>query len=271
MSFPGAQADPDEAAYVVLGAPLDATTTFEPGARFGPRRVRHYAGAFEDYDRRTDARFTDLAVADHGDVDPGADVAEYLTFLEGAVGDYAADGAVPLVLGGEHTVSLAAIRALAPDVLVTLDAHLDLRSTYAGADLTHATVTHHALEVVDRVVVLGARSGSEREWARARDADVPVRAVPPSAVPDWEPALDGERAYLSVDVDAADPGFAPATGTREPLGLAPAAMDRVVRAVAPAAVGADVVEVTDRDHGETATLAAKLLRGFVYAHAAAGA
>jgi agmatinase len=78
-----------------------------------------------------------------------------------------------------------------------------------------------------------------------------------------------ERAYLSVDVDAVDPGFAPATGTMEPFGLAPRTVLEVVRAVAPAAAGFDVVEVNDRDEGQTATLAAKLLRAFVYDHAAA--
>jgi agmatinase len=74
--------------------------------------------------------------------------------------------------------------------------------------------------------------------------------------------------YLSVDVDAADPGFAPGTGTLEPFGLDPATLHRVVRAVAPACVGVDVVEVNDRDDGQAAALAGKLLRAFVYAHAA---
>jgi len=93
--FPGANADPAGADYVVVGAPLDASTTFEPGARFGPRRVRHFATPFDDYDQRTGSRFTDLSVADHGDVGPTDDVEEYLHFLEGTVGDYAEDDAVP--------------------------------------------------------------------------------------------------------------------------------------------------------------------------------
>ena len=127
-------------------------------------------------------------------------------------------------------------------------------------------MTHHALDVADRAVVLGARTGSEAEWERATASDVTV--VPPEDVADWTPDLEGERAYLSVDVDAADPGFAPGTGTPEPFGLAPTEMHDVVRAVAPHAVGFDVVEVNDRDDGQAATLAAKLLRAFVFAHAA---
>jgi agmatinase len=265
--FPGARADRDEADYVVVGAPLDHSTTFQPGTRFGPRRVRHFAEPFDDYDHHTDQHFTDLAVHDHGDVGPGDDTAEYLAFLRGTIADVASDGAVPLTIGGEHTVSVAALRALQPDVFVSLDAHLDLRESYAGNELSHATVTRHALDVADQAVVLGARTGSEPEWERAAEADVTV--VAPDDVADWDPSdlLDGRTAYLSVDVDAADPGFAPGSGTMEPFGLAPSTMHEVVRAVATYTDGVDVVEVNDRDDGQTAALAAKLARAFVFAHA----
>jgi len=261
--FPGAVADREEAAYAIVGAPLDASTTFRPGARFGPRELRHVAQSFEDYDRHTDGRFTDQAVHDHGDIHPTDDVAEYLDFLSGTVADYRREGAVPLLLGGEHTVSIAALRALEPDVFVSLDAHLDLRESYAGNPLSHATVAHHALEHADEVVVLGARSGSEVEWSRAEHDD--VTAVPPSEVPAWEPDGLGEFS-LSVDIDAADPGYAPGTGTPEPFGLEPRTMRDVVRSLAPDAVGFDVVEVNDRDDGQAAALGAKLLREFVFSH-----
>ncbi|MFC7019562.1 MULTISPECIES: agmatinase [Haloarcula] len=264
--FPGAGAARENARYALVGAPLDASTSFRPGARFGPRRVRQFAEQFDDYDRHTGQHFTKLAVYDHGDVGPTADTAEYLTFLESALGEFDREGATPLLVGGEHTVSVAGVRALDPDVFVCLDAHLDLRASYAGDVYSHATVTHHALEVADRAVVLGARTGSEAEWDRATESDVTV--VPPEDVADWTPDIEGERAYLSVDVDAADPGFAPGTGTPEPFGLDPTEMHDVVRAVAPHAVGFDVVEVNDRDDGQAATLAAKLLRAFVFAHAA---
>ena len=262
--FPGANAECEAAAYTVLGAPLDVSTTFQPGARFGPRRVRHFAETFDDYDRRTHQHFTDLAVCDAGDLDAWDDAREYLDFLEGMVADIVLDEAVPLLVGGEHTVSTAGVRATAPDVFVCLDAHLDLRESYAGNALSHATVTRRALAVADRAVILGARTGSDEEWERADRADVTV--IPPDEVADWEPDFEGD-VYLSVDIDAADPGFAPGTGTMEPFGLAPREMRRVVRAVAPHTIGFDVVEINDRDDGQAAALGAKLLREFVYAHA----
>ncbi|WP_020221963.1 arginase family protein, partial [Halarchaeum acidiphilum] len=146
-----------------------------------------------------------------------------------------------------------------------------LRDEYDGDPWSHSTVTRHALRGADEAVILGARSGSETEWTRADAADVTV--VEPEAVADWTPpeGFEGRDVYLSVDIDAADPAYAPGTGTPEPYGLSSRELRDVVRAVAPHASGFDVVEVNDRDDGQAATLAAKLLRDFVFAHADATA
>ncbi|PSQ20425.1 agmatinase [Halobacteriales archaeon QS_9_67_17] len=262
--FPGATAARDEADYAVVGAPLDISTTFQPGTRFGPERVRRFARTFDDYDHRTAHAFTDLAVHDAGDVRAWDDAAEYLDFLEARLADLHADGTLPLLVGGEHTVSVAGVRAADPDVFLALDAHLDLRADYDGNSLSHATVTRHALDVADEVVIVGARTGSAAEWDRAAEADVTV--VSPEAVADWSPDFDGS-VYLSVDIDGADPAFAPGTGTMEPFGLTPREMRSVVQTVAPDCVGFDLVEVNDRDDGQAAALGGKLLRRFVYEHA----
>ncbi len=260
-----------DANFVVVGAPLDVSTTFQPGTRFGPRRIRTFAETFDDYDRRTDQYFSDLDVVDHGDVRAWDDVEAYLEWLEGTVRDVVWDEAVPLVLGGEHTVSLPAVRAVEPEVFVCLDAHLDLRDTYDGNPLSHACVTRRILEGVDAVeeaIVLGARTGSEDEWERAEADDVTV--VPPEDVAEFSVGdrLEDREVYLSVDIDGADPAYAPGTGTMEPFGLEPREMRDVVREVAPQTTGFDVVEVNDRDDGQAASLAGKLVREFVFSHAA---
>lgn len=266
MGFPGANTERENASYVLLGAPFDISTTFQPGTRFGPRRVRHYAETFDDYDHRTDQHFTSLGVHDAGGLDGWDNATEYLDFLSGMLSDVVSEERVPMLVGGEHTVSIAGVRATDPDVFVCLDAHLDLRDEYAGNELNHATVTRRVLDIVDEAVILGARTGSEDEWERAECDDVTV--VPPEAVPDWEPDFTGET-YLSVDIDAADPAFAPGTGTTEPFGLTPREMRDIVRAVAPHTTGFDLVEVNDRDDGQAASLGAKLLREFVFSHATA--
>lgn len=266
MVFPGATADVTDAGYVIIGAPLDVSSSFLPGSRFGPERIRKFARGFEDYDHRTGQTFTACGVSDYGDVRAWDDASEYLGYLEGVIGDVVSEEAVPIVLGGEHTVSVAGINAVEPDVYVCLDAHLDLRSSFDGNSLSHGTVTHHALSVVDEVVVLGVRSGSEDEWDRV--SSEPVTVVPPDDVDAWTPAFGSDATvYLSVDIDVADPSVAPATGTMEPFGLRPRELRSVIRAVAPQASGIDFVEVNDRDAGQTAVLAGKLLREFVYTHA----
>ena len=263
--FPGANAEPAAATYAVVGAPLDVSTTFRPGTRFGPDRVRRFAQPFDGYDRRTDTHFSEH-VTDSGDVPAWDDAAEYLEFLEAELTDHHDLGRIPLLIGGEHTVTIAGVRAADPDVFVCLDAHLDLYDAYAGNELSHATVTHHALEIVDEAVVIGARTGSEDEWGRAASANVTV--IPPEDVSSWTPEFDGD-VYVSVDIDAADPGFAPGTGTPVPFGMNPREMRDVVRSVAPHAIGFDVVEVNDRDDGQAAGLAGKLLQEFVFSHAGA--
>ena len=271
--FPGATTDRETASHVVVGAPLDATTTFQPGARFGPDRVRRFAETYDDYDHRTDSRFSELGVHDAGDVRPWDDVPAYLDHLAAELRSVAYDGAVPLLVGGEHTVTYAGVDAVDPDVLVIADAHLDLRDDYDGNPWNHACVTRRCLEDlgVDRAVIVGARTGSEAEWDRAADSDVDV--VAPEDAREWIDGLDedafaGESVYCSVDIDGLDPGYAPGTGTMEPFGLEPREVRDLVRAVAPRADGVDVVEVNDRDDGQAAAVAGKLLREFVYAREA---
>ncbi|MFO8115513.1 MAG: agmatinase [Halorubrum sp.] len=278
--FPGATTDREAASYVVVGAPLDATTTFQPGTRFGPDRIRRFAETYDDYDRRTDSDFSALGVHDAGDVNSWDDVEAYLDHLAAELRSVAIDDAVPLALGGEHTVTYAGVKAVEPDVLVVCDAHLDLRDAYGGNPWSHACVTRRCLDDlgVDRAVIVGARTGSEEEWDRAADADVEV--VPPEEARAWldettggdgDGPFAGDSVYCSVDVDGLDPGFAAGTGTMEPFGLAPREARDLVRAVAPRADGFDVVEVNDRDDGQAAAVAGKLLREFVRTHAAARA
>ena len=267
--FPGARATPEDAGYAVVGAPLDRSTTFYPGTRFGPDRIRRVAHGFEDYDHGTDQHFSALGVTDHGNVRPWQDAPAYLAFLTGELGDYVDGDVLPLLLGGEHTVTVAGVDASEPSTYVAVDAHLDLRSSFDDDPWSHATVSHHVADRVDEVILLGVRAGAREEWERARETET-ITTVAPEAVGAWIDGWPADRpTYLSVDVDGLDPTYAPGTGTPEPFGLDPVTVRDVIRAVAPSAVGFDVVEVNDRDDGQAATVAAKLVRSFVFAHAAA--
>ena len=274
--FPGATTDREAASYVVVGAPLDTTTTFQPGTRFGPDRIRKFARTFDDYDHRTESNFSALGVHDAGDISPWDDVEAYLDHLAAELRSVTYDDATPLLVGGEHTVTYAGVEAVDPDVLVVCDAHLDLRDAYDGNPWSHACVTRRCLDDlgVDRAVIVGGRTGSEREWERAADGDVEI--VAPEDARAWIDAigagsrtdsLANKSVYCSIDIDGLDPGFAPGTGTMEPFGLEPREARDLVRVIAPYADGFDIVEVNDRDDGQAAALAGKLLRAFVRTHA----
>jgi agmatinase (EC 3.5.3.11) len=269
VRFPGASAPADAAAYTIIGAPLDRSASFRAGARTGPTQIRAHAGHFDDYDHHTETHLSALSVADVGDVDPFSPLGEYLRWLEGRVRDVVAAGAVPVLLGGEHTITRAGVTGTGAAGVVVADAHLDLRDALAGDADSHATVLRHVGEVpdVEAVLIVGARTGSADEWERV---DTPPfgRLDAPGDVASVMAETAVDRWYLSVDIDVVDPGFAPATGTPEPFGLAPSAIRELVATVAPACVGMDIVEVTDRDAGQTATLAARLVRTFLHAHAA---
>tara|TARA_A100001037_G_scaffold306863_1_gene357657 strand:+ start:24047 stop:24859 length:813 start_codon:yes stop_codon:yes gene_type:complete len=264
MLFSGAIASRNEASYTLFGAPFDFSTTFIPGTRFGPNQLRKYSSHFEDYDPRTNTYFSELLVHDFGDVIPeSSHLPTYLDYLGGFVTEAIEDGVLPIILGGEHTVNMASIRALKPDTYVCLDAHLDLRNSYQDNSWSHATSTMHALNIVDHAIIIGARSGSESEWERTLKSDVTV--IPPEAVSSWEPDFTGS-VYFSIDIDAADHSIAPGTGTPEPFGLTARELLQIVHLVSPHAIGFDIVEVNDRDSGQAAILGAKLIREFVHSH-----
>ncbi len=272
MRFPGAAAPADAAAYTIIGAPLDRSASFRPGTRFGPDAIRAHAGHFDDYDQHTETYLSALALADVGDVEPFSPLEEYLRWLAGRVDDVVTAGAVPVVLGGEHTITRAGVTGSAAAGVVVADAHLDLREELAGDADSHATVLRHVGEApgVERVLIVGARTGAADEWDRAQESPWQVIEEPAEVAAAMR-ASGIDRWYLSVDIDVVDPGFAPATGTPEPFGFRPEEVRELVRTAAPTCVGMDIVEVTDADAGQTATLAARLVRTFLHAHATGGA
>ncbi len=268
--FPGANESHTDATYTIVGAPLERSTTFRGGTRFGPDRIRKFARPFEDYDHHRDIHFSECAVHDHGDIRAWDDVSAYLQWLEGELRDVA-QTAIPLLLGGEHTVTRSGVRAVEPTVVVCADAHLDLRATFDGNSDSHATVMHHILDVpsVEEILLVGTRTGSAAEWERTQTSEVTVispSAFEPDQIEQW---VQSRACYLSIDIDAADIGIAPGTGTPEPFGLHTTQLRDLVRTVAPTTVGFDIVEINDRDNGQAASLGAKLLREYVFAHTAA--
>src|SRR5271165_3474328 len=289
-----ARADLDDPAslegadVVVIGAPFDGGTSHRPGARFGPHAIRTTDYLPHDSSRphvglRVDP-LVDLRVVDVGDVEmPAGEMEKSIERLEEAVRKVAAAGAVPVVLGGDHTIALPDVRGVARQVgwgrvsVVHFDAHADTADTQFGSLYGHGTPMRRLIESGavrgDRFLQIGLRgywpepetlAWMAEEGMRSFEmAEVEARGLEDCLTEAFAVATDGcDGVFLSVDIDVVDPGAAPGTGTPEPGGLSARQLLDAVRRVAmelPVA-GLDVVEVSPPyDHAEiTAYLANRI-------------
>lgn len=225
MTFLGCDKPYDKADTVIFGAPFDSTTSYRPGTRFASRTMRAESYALETYSPYLDADVEDLFVHDGGDLDLCfGDSQLALGAIEERAAQILADGKRPLMIGGEHLVTLGAVRAAAkkhPDLhVIHFDAHTDLREDYLGATLSHATVMRRVWDSLGdgRIYQFGIRSGlkEEFEWGRAHTN---LHAFDFGGLEDTVNKLKGKPVYLTIDLDVLDPSVFPGTGTPEPGGV----------------------------------------------------
>ncbi len=264
--FLGASIAPNPAA-ILLGAPLDRTESFRSGTAEAPRRIRLVSDVLETYSPLWDADLAELPFADWGDIRlDGLTMPETLDAIAEAIGQ-AMDVGLPIMVGGEHTATIGAVRAAHeryPDLIVVqVDAHADLRQEYDGASLSHATVMRRIADEIgiDRIVQCGIRSGIREEFQLARSC---LSSSPSLQLSDQVLAqLRKVPIYLTIDIDVLDPASAPGTGCPEPGGPSFAELMELLRALADCrVVGCDVMEVLPAvDSNDIASVAAaKLVR-----------
>ncbi len=226
-TFIGCDAPYEEAEIVLFGAPFDSTTSFRPGARFGPAAIRHESFGLETYSPYQDKDLTDHRVFDGGDLELCFGSAESaLADIETTTEEILSDGKLPLLLGGEHLVTLGSLRAVAkryPGLhVVHFDAHADLRDDYLGARLSHACVIRRAHDILGdgRIHQFGIRSG-EREEFRFAAAHTDFHPFSFDGLARTAAALreSGAPVYLTIDLDCLDPSVFPGTGTPEAGGV----------------------------------------------------
>jgi len=235
---------------VLVGCPLDLTSTFRSGSDAAPAAIRAASDSIETYSPLLDLDLSDRPFADLGDLplDPRSLDAS-LASIEGVVSNIAKAGARPLCLGGEHTITLPIVTALDKIhhefVILHLDAHTDLRTQYEGSAINHATVIRRLHEVVGpgRLIQMGIRSGTRGEFAWMREQ---------GTLMSWAPGRENillerirERpVYLTVDLDVLDPACFPGTGNPEAGGWFYRDMERLFLVLDEVElIAADVVEL----------------------------
>jgi len=271
------RADVSRVDIAVVGVPFDAGTTFRPGARFGPNAIREASRLLRPYHAELKVSpFAQAQVADCGDIVANPfDITEALGAIDDATSELISGGARLVTLGGDHTIALPLLRAMArrhgPVTLLHFDAHLDTWDTYFGAAYTHGTPFRRASEegLLDRAALthVGIRGPLYAEGDLDDDArlgfgvisayEVAERGVP-EVVARIRERVDQRPLYVSIDIDVLDPAHAPGTGTPEAGGLTSRELLAILRGLDGLnLVGADIVEVAPAyDHAEITAVAA---------------
>lgn len=275
-TFIGCDAAYEDASIVLFGAPFDSTTSFRPGARFGPSAMRHESFGLETYSPYQDADLTDHAVFDSGDLELCFGSAEAaLADIRKRAETILADGKLPLLIGGEHLVTLGSVRAVAarhPELhIIHFDAHADLRDDYLGAKLSHACVLRRCHELLGdgRIHQFCIRSGDREEFQFAK-AHTDMHPLTLDGLTETVEQLRAGNipVYFTIDLDCLDPSAFPGTGTPEAGGITFLQLLEAIRKVAQCnIVGADVNELApmlDPTGVSTAT-ACKVLRELLLA------
>lgn len=277
-TFIGCDCPYEQAKIVLYGAPFDSTTSFRPGARFGSAAMRHESFGLETYSPYQDKDLTDCAIFDSGDLELCFGSAEAaLADIESRAAEILEDGKLPLLLGGEHLVTLGAVRAVLnryPDLhIIHFDAHADLRQDYLGASLSHACVIRRCHDLVGdgRIHQFCIRSGDREEFQFAK-SHTELHPFCFDGLEDLTRKLaeSGVPVYFTIDLDCLDPAAFPGTGTPEAGGVTfPQLLDAIRLVSRTNVVAADVNELApmlDPSGVSTATACKVLRELLLYLH-----
>ena len=261
-----------EADYVILGIPFDLTSTFRSGARFAPSAIREASLNIETYSFRSGIAVEDLGLHDLGDLHVAGEVDKTLKRTELVVKDLVDAKKLPVIIGGEHTLTLGAIRAFGSNTaLVSFDAHLDLRDEYMGRRVSHTTFMRRISERVqpEKILEIGVRAACKEELDYAKRSGIQFLTVQKIRMEGHKKTIENvmkaiagfEKIYLTIDMDVLDPAFAPAVQNPEPDGLSMQMfLDILCGLCDHRIVAFDLVEVTPHyDQGITAVQAAKTI------------
>ncbi len=268
-TFIGCDNEYDESKIVIFGAPFDSTTSYRPGTRFASSAMRNESFGIETYSPYQDKDLTDIKVFDGGDLELCFGSPESaLNDIENFSAQILSDGKMPLMIGGEHLVTLGSVRAAAkkyPDLcIIHFDAHADLRDDYLGQKLSHACVMRRCHELVGdgNIFQFGIRSGDREEFLWGRE-HVITNKFNFRGLEKLHEIIKNRPVYFTIDLDVLDPSCFPGTGTPEAGGVTFTELMLAVQTVSTMnTVAIDVNELSPAldQSGASTALACKLLR-----------
>lgn len=268
-TFIGCDKSYNDAKFVLFGVPFDSTTSYRPGARFASKSIRAESYAIETYSPYQDKDMSETSIFDAGDLElPIGDTKAVLSQIEDFTEQLLHDNKSPVMIGGEHLVTLPAVQAVFkhyPDLhVIHFDAHADLRDDYLGVKLSHATVMRRVWELLGdgRVYQYGIRSGDRSEfiWGNER---VYTQKFNFNGIDETIKKINRKPVYFTLDLDVLDPSIFPGTGTPEAGGVSfNELLDAIKHLSQLNIVGCDIVELspTYDPSGASTAAACKLLR-----------
>jgi len=268
-TFIGCDSDYEQSKIVIFGAPFDSTTSYRPGTRFASSAMRSESFGVETYSPYQDKDLLDCEIFDGGDLElPFGNPKKALAQIKEFTAKILSDKKLPLMIGGEHLVTLGSVQAVFekyPDLhILHFDAHADLRQDYLEETLSHACVMRRIWELVgdDKIYQFGIRSGDREEFTWAKD-HVSTCKFDFETIDDAIKKLEGRPVYLTIDLDVLDPSVFPGTGTPEAGGVSFQALRVAIhKASTLNIVGCDMNELSPiyDQTGASTALACKLLR-----------
>ena len=273
-TFIGCDNSYEESKIVLFGAPFDSTTSFRPGTRFASKAMRSESFGIETYSPYQDGDLEDFAVFDSGDLElPFGNTQRVLDQIEEHTAEILKDGKIPCMIGGEHLVTLGAMRAVVkqyPDVhIIHFDAHADLREDYLEERFSHATVLHRVWDLVGdgKIFQFGIRSGDRSEFVWAKD-HVFTNKFNFHGLKEIVDQLKEKPVYFTLDLDVLDPSVFPGTGTPEAGGVSfQELLEAMIQVSHLNIVGFDVNELSPvyDQSGSSTAMACKVLRELLIA------
>ncbi|RLF51480.1 MAG: agmatinase [Thermoplasmata archaeon] len=270
--FADAESNLENAEYVIFGVPYDKTSSFRHGASRAPKEIRNASWNFETFNMRTQVDLRDIKIHDYGDIDVKNDKPEIMiSKVRKLVSMLLSKNKFPIAVGGEHSITPGIIQAFPRDIAVlSLDAHIDFREKYDNQSYNHACVIRRISEhiPIGNIVLIGVRSADREEFQEMKKQnlfyidsfEIKNKGIK-QVLSKTKEYLRDKQIYLTLDIDVLDPAYAPGTSTPEPFGLTTFDILEIIDFFSPSLVGFDIVEVCPNyDNGETALLAAKLIR-----------